>query len=136
MEAFIWQGTQKITLLQKLGIMIDVCGGLHHAHERGVIHRDIKPANVMVRQEDGLAKIVDFGIARVGGKSETQSGLIGTVEYMSPEQLLGKVMLDRRTENFSTACSTKKCATIGLRSCWSRPVIKSEVEHSMKQRRP
>lgn len=100
LEAIIGQGNQRITPLQKIGIMVDVCNGLQHAHDERVIHRDIKPKNIMVRKKDGLAKIVDFGIARVGDKSETQSGLIGTVEYMSPEQLRGE-KLDWRTDIFS-----------------------------------
>jgi len=91
-----------LSLSEKLKIMIDVCSGLAYAHERNVIHRDVKPANIIILH-DGLAKIVDFGIARVtGSTSQTVAGtIIGTLEYMSPENFQ-EHKLDSRTDVWST----------------------------------
>lgn len=73
-----------------LRIAEDLLRGLVHAHEKSVIHRDIKPANILITT-DGAAKIADFGIARPVDSSMTGAGaLIGTPNYMAPEQVLGK----------------------------------------------
>jgi serine/threonine protein kinase/Tfp pilus assembly protein PilF len=86
---------------QSIGIARQVCDGLEEAHKLGVVHRDLKPQNIMV-DEDGKARIMDFGIARsLSGKSITGAGvLIGTPEYMSPEQVEGKD-IDQRSDIYS-----------------------------------
>src|SRR2546421_8795989 len=68
----------------------DVAAGLAHAHARGLVHRDLKPANVLF-DEEGRAKIADFGIARIGeGETLTEAGtMLGTAAYISPEQASG-----------------------------------------------
>ncbi len=78
-----------------------VLDGLSAAHRQGVVHRDLKPSNIMLTP-DGLAKVMDFGIAKVeGGKSLTASGaLVGTVFYMSPEQVRGEPV-DARSDIYS-----------------------------------
>lgn len=84
----------------KLEIVAQVCAGLAHAHENGIVHRDIKPANIFVLA-DKTAKIMDFGVARWMQTQKTQSGLIvGTAGYISPEQLRGKPV-DGRADIFS-----------------------------------
>ena len=85
---------------QKIGYIVQVCRALEYAHKRGVVHRDIKPANIVVIQ-DGTIKVVDFGIARLVDTSRSQTGLlIGTVNYMSPEQVRGE-RVDGRSDIFS-----------------------------------
>jgi serine/threonine-protein kinase len=72
-------------------IALELATGLGHAHERGVVHRDLKPANVLF-DDEGRAKIADFGIARLGGAGTlTEAGtLLGTAAYISPEQATGQ----------------------------------------------
>ncbi len=89
-----------MSLEDKLNIAIQVCNALAYAHERSVVHRDIKPANVMLLK-DGTVKIVDFGIARMGGDKVTRTGqVMGSIQYMSPEQING-AHVDQRTDLFS-----------------------------------
>lgn len=79
-----------LSLAQKVGYVAQICRALQYAHNHGVVHRDIKPGNVMVTTE-GTVKVVDFGIARLVDASKTQTGtLIGTLGYMSPQQLRGE----------------------------------------------
>src|SRR5262249_8920951 len=74
-----------------LEIVLQICPALKHVHDHGIIHRDLKLSNVLVRA-DGIAKLTDFGIAKVFATTDlTQTGgVIGTPEYLSPEQGQGK----------------------------------------------
>ncbi len=84
----------------KLKLLEELCDGLGYAHRAGLVHRDIKPANLMVDTE-GALKILDFGIVRTASSGMTQTGvLIGTLTYMSPEQIAGKA-IDHRTDIFA-----------------------------------
>jgi tetratricopeptide (TPR) repeat protein/predicted Ser/Thr protein kinase len=83
---------------EALDLAIQICEGLSAAHEKGIIHRDIKSANILVTQ-DGRAKILDFGLARVAGQTMAtgEGSVAGTPGYMAPEQMRGEPG-DRRTD--------------------------------------
>jgi serine/threonine-protein kinase len=92
-----------MTLERKVAIIVQVLAGLAHAHQQSIIHRDIKPANIFI-QEDGSVKIMDFGVARLSGHTMTADGnIVGTADYMSPEQVQGKAV-DPRSDLFSVGC--------------------------------
>jgi len=87
-------------------ITADVCGALDFSHRSGIVHRDIKPANVMITQA-GAVKVMDFGIARAvadNAATVTQTAhVIGTAQYLSPEQARGE-SVDARSDVYSTGC--------------------------------
>jgi len=90
----------QLTFDQKLDIMEQVADGLAYAHGREVIHRDLKPGNIHV-QPNGQVKILDFGLARLGSSDLTKTGVVmGTPNYMSPEQVMGE-RVDARSDVFS-----------------------------------
>jgi len=101
----------RLSIKERLELFIKVCEALHHAHQKGIIHRDIKPSNVMVSEEDGHAvpKVIDFGVAKAISQNLTeetifteQGQLVGTPEYMSPEQAdLNNQDIDTRTDIYS-----------------------------------
>jgi serine/threonine-protein kinase len=70
-------------------LAVQVCAALKHAHDRGVVHRDIKPANLLLAR-DGKVKLSDFGIAKLFGSVGATAGVLGTAEYMAPEQADGR----------------------------------------------
>ncbi|MGH9371916.1 MAG: serine/threonine-protein kinase, partial [Vicinamibacterales bacterium] len=91
---------ETMSLQRKLEIAGEICDGLSYAHRRGVIHRDIKPANVFIT-DDGVVKILDFGLARMVASEVTASNMmLGTLNYMAPEQVRGE-RTDHRADIFS-----------------------------------
>src|SRR5256886_9369764 len=86
-----WAAGEPLPDVETERIARDVAAGLAHAHARGLVHRDLKPANVLF-DEEGRAKIADFGIARLGGAGTlTEAGtVLGTASYISPEQASGE----------------------------------------------
>jgi WD40 repeat protein/tRNA A-37 threonylcarbamoyl transferase component Bud32 len=102
---------EKLSIEDRLKMFIQVCAAVQHAHQKGIIHRDIKPSNIMVSVQDNKAipKIIDFGVAKAIAMPLTaktlftqQGQLIGTPEYMSPEQADMKERdIDTRTDIYS-----------------------------------
>jgi serine/threonine-protein kinase len=91
---------EKMGLGRKLDLAIEICEGLEFAHARGVVHRDVKPANIFITDR-GTVKILDFGLARLMSSQLTNTNmLMGTVNYMAPEQVRGE-RADQRSDVFS-----------------------------------
>src|SRR5262249_50781517 len=91
----------------------EIALGLAAAHKRGLIHRDIKPANLWLEAVTGRIKVLDFGLARAAKEASplTQSGaIVGTPEYMAPEQIQGRD-LDERCDLFSLGCVLYRMST-------------------------
>ena len=95
------------SLVQRVGLLVELAEAVHHAHLRGVVHRDLKPSNVLVTAE-GRIKVIDFGVARAldrGAEAtlETLAGqVIGTLAYMSPEQVRGDIAaIDGRADVYA-----------------------------------
>jgi serine/threonine protein kinase len=96
----IIQGGEAYPVEWALDVLRQVCLGLGHAHHFGIVHRDVKPANIRVTPS-GEVKIMDFGLARLPASTVTRSGrLLGTVQYMAPEQVEGG-HVDHRADIFS-----------------------------------
>jgi serine/threonine protein kinase len=99
-----------LSIADRLELFAQVCQAVQHAHTKGIIHRDIKPSNILVSTQDGRphAKVIDFGIAKATASKLTEKTLftehrqlIGTPEYMSPEQAEGSLDIDTRTDVYS-----------------------------------
>lgn len=104
---------RKLNIEDRLKLFLEICAGVQHAHQKGVIHRDLKPANILVGDVDGVAipKIIDFGLVKaiedtakfsLADQSTKVGQLLGTAMYMSPEQAsLGKIDVDTRTDIYA-----------------------------------
>ncbi len=104
--------SQRLDWPTSVRISIDVLRALEYAHSRGVIHRDMKPSNVLVRAQDGSATVMDFGIAKMTTSTRlTATGqTMGTVRYMSPEQVRGQEV-DLRTDIYSLGATLYESLT-------------------------
>jgi serine/threonine protein kinase/tetratricopeptide (TPR) repeat protein len=102
---------QRLTPKDRLGLFVQVCQAVQHAHTKGIIHRDLKPSNVLVALYDGMPvpKVIDFGVAKATGGRLTDhtvftgfGSVVGTPEYMSPEQAeLNQLDVDTRSDVYS-----------------------------------
>jgi eukaryotic-like serine/threonine-protein kinase len=102
---------QGLTIKERLELFVPICQAIQHAHQKGIIHRDIKPTNVLVALYDGVPvpKVIDFGVAKATAQQFTNETmftgaghLIGTLEYMSPEQAqFNQLDIDTRSDIYS-----------------------------------
>src|SRR5262249_31178464 len=102
---------QSLTPRERLELFPPICHAVQHAHEKGIIHRDLKPSNVLVAVYDNgpVPKVIDFGVAKALGEKLTErtmftqfGQLVGTLEYMSPEQASFNAMdIDTRSDIYS-----------------------------------
>ncbi len=102
---------RKLSIRERLELMVPVCQAIQHAHQKGIIHRDIKPSNVLVAQYDEkpVPKVIDFGVAKATSMKLTDKTMftefgqvIGTIEYMSPEQAqFNQLDIDTRSDIYS-----------------------------------
>lgn len=93
---------RRYSLEQSLGMVRDLLSALDYAHRQNIVHRDVKPANLLI-EADGRVKLTDFGVARIqdsGEATRTQGSMVGTLKYMSPEQVQG-VPIDARADLFA-----------------------------------
>jgi serine/threonine protein kinase len=122
-----------LRLRDRLSLMIQVCQAIQHAHQKGIIHRDIKPSNVLVTIYDGKAvpKVIDFGIAKAVESlpsdlpGATQPGvMVGTFEFMSPEQAESGPDVDTRADVYSLG------ALLYLLVCGTPPIQELSLQHA------
>jgi serine/threonine protein kinase len=102
---------KRLTIRQRLELFIPVCLAVHHAHQKAILHRDLKPSNILVTEVDGkpVPKVIDFGIAKALGASVTDAdgghtmagAVMGTPQYMSPEQAGTAADLDTRSDIYT-----------------------------------
>lgn len=133
LKAKIERGKLKIN--EAFDIITQVATGLQKAHEKGIIHRDIKPANIFLKN-DGVVKILDFGLAKLSGQSMmTKMGeTVGTIAYISPEQARGEEV-DQRTDIWSLGVVLFEMLTGNLpfKSDYEQAMIYSILNESPKK---
>ncbi|MEN6307944.1 MAG: serine/threonine-protein kinase, partial [Anaerohalosphaeraceae bacterium] len=138
----------QLNIAERLRLYIQVCEAIGHAHQKGIIHRDIKPSNILVNDQDetALPKIIDFGVAKAIGMPLTdktlitqQGQLLGTPEYMSPEQADFKERdIDTRTDIYSLGVVLYElvAGVLPFESCTLREAGYTEIQRIIREQEP
>lgn len=136
----------RLTIAQRLKLFASVCDAIQHAHSKGIIHRDIKPSNILVEvgeSQDPIPKVIDFGISKAMGQRLTEKTLftehgqlIGTPEYMSPEQAeMGGEDIDTRSDVYSLGVLLYELLT-GERPFNLRRAALDEIRRVIREQEP
>jgi serine/threonine protein kinase/tetratricopeptide (TPR) repeat protein len=135
LKSFI-RRSRRLDVATTVAIAKQVCSGLSEAHDAGIVHRDLKPSNIMIDKE-GNAKILDFGIARAIDSSgvTAEGSVIGTPEYMSPEQVEGRES-DRRSDIYSFGVILFEMVTGRLPFAADTPFIVAFKQQSERPPKP
>jgi eukaryotic-like serine/threonine-protein kinase len=138
----------KLAMRDRLELFAQVCDGVQHAHQKGVIHRDLKPSNVLVAVQDDrpVPKIIDFGVAKATALQLTDrtlytelGAMIGTLEYMSPEQAeMGGLDIDTRTDVYALGVVLYELlsGTLPFESKELRQAGFAEIQRTIRDKEP
>ena len=131
----------RLTPRERIELFVPICQAVQHAHQKGIVHRDLKPANILVSEVDGkpIPKVIDFGVAKAtSGKLTDQSmatqfgAVIGTLEYMSPEQAgFSGIDVDTRADIYSLGVILYELLT-GLRLFDSRRLERAALTEMIR----
>jgi response regulator RpfG family c-di-GMP phosphodiesterase len=110
LESYV-ERSQVLSIQESLDIAYQICMALVEAHKHGLVHRDIKPSNIMLTKGK-IAKLLDFGLVRSGGQAMTDPGtMLGTVDYLAPEQAKDASKVDIRADIYSLGATLYFCLT-------------------------